>query len=366
MGFGKYFEDNERITIERKYLPVGNIPSLSKKIFYDCYYCGETYDSISDRNNHIRRNHNVAGPLLFINEKIVTDEYYIDVLYSSKIVLCGFNDIEISIDNQRIKNNNAEINLMSYFKKVKDFYAIKIGQKIFTIYRYGNINITNSFIDDVIKIWENQTNKDETLNPSPINYPKSLNKAELTYLNGFFDYFTACKNHIPQTEKKNRYESAFAILSSFSKPTQKTRVLLKIISFRLNWIEKLENLSKSTKGVFDLIIDFYYERVSEKFKNEDFKKNEQLIFVETDIANCFDAIIAYQKDDFVAVDHYLANWQDNEKIEEIKDINLKDRILLLKARQMKKSGNYIAAKKYYENIKTPFIKKEALNFIKNH
>jgi hypothetical protein len=361
MGFAKYFEDNEKITAERKYERTVVVSSALKKIYYDCYYCNKSFASIENRNNHIKSDHSVVGPLLFINGKISLEEYYVDELKSAKIILCGFNNIRISINNQTIKHSDMDINLISYFTEENNSYTIKIGQKTFRIYKYNTIDISSSDVDEIINNWEEQINKDEPLNPSQVSLPKTLNEAERRYINGFFDYYTACKNIISSTDKKNRYEAAFAILSSFNKLTPKARVLLKVIAFRLNWIENLEHLSKTTKGVFDTVVDFFYGRESRKTVNENIREKKQQIFVEYDIADCLDAIVAYQNGNFGVVDKFLENWTD-EKIAEVKDVNKRDRILLLKARRMKMAKQYPAAKKYYDDIKTPFIKKEAENY----
>src|SRR5690349_21686000 len=142
MGYAKYFEDNEKIIAERKYERAGVGRSAPKKIYYDCYYCNKSFTSIEDRNNHIKSGHNVVGPLLFINGKISLEEYYVDELESAKIVLCGFNNIRISINNQTITHSDTDIDLISYFNKENYSYTIKIGQKTFRIYKYNSIKIS--------------------------------------------------------------------------------------------------------------------------------------------------------------------------------------------------------------------------------
>jgi hypothetical protein len=361
MGFAKYFEDNVNITAERKYERAVIVSSSQRKIYYDCYYCNKSFESIENRNSHIKSSHNVVGPLLFINGKIAQNEYYVDEMNSAKIVLCGFYDIAISVNNQIIKGDNTEIDLIPYLNNENDTYSIEIGQKTFNIYKYNSTNISSSNVDDIINRWEELINADEQFSFTQEGYAKSLNKAEIRYLNGFYDYYTACKNTISSTDKNARYQTAFAILSSFNILTPKARVLLKIIAFRWNWIETLENLSKATAGEFDIVVDFFYERKSTETKNVGLKQKEQKLFVEYEIEDCFNAIVAYQNGNWDVVNKFLANWTD-EKIVEVGDINKKDRILLLKARQMKIFEKYPAAKKYYDDIKTPFIKKEAENY----
>lgn len=273
MGYAKYFEDNERIATERKYEREIVIASAPNKIYYDCYYCNKSFESFEDRNNHIKSSHNVVGPLLFVNGRIASDEYYVDTIVSAKIALCGFNDFAISVDNQKIVNDNTDINLISHLNKNNDTHVIKIEQKYFNIYKYNSINISSNEVDEIINGWESQTANLQPLNPSQGSFPSILNEAEKRYLNGFFEYYTACKTTDP-TNKKHRYETAFAILSSFNKLTPKARVLLKVIAFRFNWIETLEHLSKATQaqGVFDVVINFYYGRKSALTEKEGTEK----------------------------------------------------------------------------------------------
>lgn len=353
MGYAKYYEDNERITIERNYEREIVIPFAPKKIYYDCYYCYKSFDSFEFRNTHIKENHNVVGPLLFINGKIASGENFVDKINSANIALCGFIDIAISINNQKIENETTDLDLISYFNNQNTNYIIKIGQNTFIIYKYNNINISSSEIDKIINVWEIQIGKSKSLNPSQESYPEAFNEAEKRYLNGFFDYFTACKTTIASEDKKNRYETAFALLSSFNSLTPKARVLLKVITFRFNWIEKLEHLSNAIQahGVFEIVLDFYYGRESASTEKECTEEKEQELFVENDVEECLNAILAYQNKKFDLVDTFLAKWTDEELLE-IKDINKKDRILFLKARHKKD-------KKYFNDIRTPFFKRIA-------
>jgi hypothetical protein len=366
MGFVKFHEDIIDSIYERKNNNGENITLFPIKIDYDCYYCNESFPNFQDRIKHVRKYHNVPDPLLMINGRIIADQFYIDSIYSANIVMCGYKNLVIYFNDQIIEyeEKDTEINLISFFKNVENnVYNISIGNKKYVIYKYKNLNIENVFINGIIKNWETQMSKNEDL--VSLNNLKSINETELLYLKGIFEYFVAAKEKINPTDRKKRYEIAFTILSSFNNLPPKAYFLLKVIAFRFNWFEKLESLSKVSKGVFDIVIDFYKDIKSDKNKFQQMKEGKQQIYVENDIQECLNAIKAYQNENWVEVDVYLSNWSD-EKLEDILDYNKKDRILLLKARNMKRVSNYSAAKKYYSKIKSPLLKKEAEIFNLNN
>jgi hypothetical protein len=356
MGFAKYLEDIIKKSDERKNELEVNDWSENGKIYYVCSYCDESFETSENRNNHIKFKHNAVGPLFFVNGKIIPGEFYIDTIISANIVMCGIDNIEISIDKKKIESNDDNINILPYLNMGESSYIVNIGQNIFKIYKYDSKNINISFLDSIIEKWEKQIYNNDPLDPLPGSYYNSLNEAEICYINGFFNYYTACKTDINSTDKKKRYEEAFAILYSFSKLTPKARILLKVIAFRLNWIEKLRNLSKETKGTFDTVVDFFYKSESSLTKKGDKQQVEQLIYVESDIEVCIKAIISYQKGEWNDVDEFLVNWTDLN-ISQIDDVNKKDRILLLKARRMEAENDEGSAKMYYDRILTPFFKK---------
>lgn len=362
MGYAKYFEDNERITRERIYEREITELNVLNKIYYDCYYCNKSFESSEKRNIHIKKEHNVVGPLLIINGKISYEEYYVDEIKTAKIVLCGFNEITILINQEKIDHGGEDIDLKPYFLTDWNISTICIGQKKYKINKFSSENISNKIVNEIIDTWENQISENVQKQISN-NYPNNLNEAEKQYLNGFYDYFTACKA-TDETNKKNRYEDALAQLSSFNQLPPKAIVLLKVIAFRFNWIERLENLSKDTNGSqFDTIVSFYNEEKTTKKEITRKKENEQKIYVEDEIADCIDAIIAYQNENYSEVEKYIKNWTELN-IANISDTNKKDRIFLLKARMMNILEKYSDAKAYYDAIKSPFLKKEAEKYSK--
>ena len=363
MSWAKFFEDNERITTERKFEREITAPNVRKIIHYDCYYCNKSFQSSENRNNHIREKHNVVGPLLFINGKISSSstDNYVDEINSAKIILCGFKEVKIFFNQEVIKYASEEIDLMPYFKKHLKCYIIYIANKNYVIKKYDSQNISSQFVNEIINNWEKQITENETILLSN-EYPSTLNEAEKRYLNGFYDYFTACKTS-DEINKKKRYEGASAILSSFNLLPPKGIVLLKIISFRFNWIEKLGHLSKETTGSsFDKIVDFFHGEKGKLTEPMSKTENEQQFFVEDEISECLNAIMAYQNGDFDVVDGFLKKWSV-ENFSKIKDINKRDRILFLKIRRLSTLKRNLEAIECYKQLKTPLLKVEAKKFI---
>lgn len=360
MGYAKFFEDNERITTERKYEREIIYSIVQNKIYYDCYYCNKSFQSSENRNKHIKEKHNVVGPLLFINGKISSTEYFVDEIKNAKIVICGFKEVKIFFNQIMIKHASEEIDLIPHFKKYPVNCKICIGQKTYTIKKYNSQNISSKSVNEIINRWEKQINENEKQQLSN-EYPTYLNEAEKRYLNGFYNYFTACKT-LDETNKRRRYEDALASISSFNKLPPKGIVLLKIIAYKFNWIEKLGHLSKETTGsTFDSIVDFFYGENCKLVESKDKKENEQHFFVEDEISESINAIIAFQNKDFVEVDEFLEKWTSGQ-VSRITDMNKKDRVLFLKLRRLSFLGRNLEAINCFEQIKTPFLKIEAKKY----
>jgi hypothetical protein len=355
MGIAKYYEDNELKICERIFERDHVFESERLiRTYFDCYYCNQDFESSELRNLHIKRNHNVAGPLLFINGKITTEECFVENVESAKILMCGFTNVDICIDDNKIDTSESEINLLAFFQNFDNFVNIKIGQKLFKISRFTQENISNKSIEKVLTKWEEQINANETLDPQGSNYPKSLNNAEIRYLNGFFNYYTACRLNINAEDKKNRYKDAYALLTSFNSLTPKARIVLKVIAFRLNWFDSLNALTKQSNGTFNYVLDFFNGRKS-TFKEQDSRKNEQEIFVEQEVEEYINAIIDYQNNNKCEVEKFLSNWSDYQ-IERINDSNKKDRLMFLKARQCFNNGEIEKSKIYFSRILSPYLK----------
>lgn len=350
MGYAKYFEDNERIITERQHYEEFTKSPEPKTIEYKCYYCNHLFETIESRNNHIRVDHNVIGPLLLINGRIATSENYVENIETIKIALCGFDNVDVFIGNKKVEVElqKAEIDLTTEFFNNVDQYTLKIGNKTYLIKKYSKKDIVNPKIEEIIGKWEEQTEKKETLFPPIEMYPNSLNEAEKRYLDGFYNYYIACESKINPEDRNNRYNTAYALLSSFNNLPPKANFLLKVIAFKLNWIQTLENLTGATQGqgIFDFILDFYYGRDSNVDKTEN--KIEKKIYVEDEISEYLEIVYGYQTKNNQKADDFLKQWND-EEINLIEDYNKKDRILFLKGT--------MCNKRYFDDIKTPFLRR---------
>lgn len=375
MANAKHLEDlirsyNERnpISENEEYTPG---PKYVKPLL-SCSYCNQSFSSIDERNAHIRANHFGARPLLFINEKIVPNEtdrnsiseYYAEEITTAKIDLGTSINIEISVNEEKIKCEGPIINLTPYFKTDEETYTVIIDDRSYKIIRLERSIISNPCINSIINKWEEQIVLKEPLSPWRGDYPSDLNNAEIHYLNGFIDYLTACKEYIDSSDRKKRYNTAFAILSSFNSLPTKGRLVLKVIAFRWDWIKELEALSRFSFGIFDVVIDFFYGRKSKYEINGMSENKEYKVFLESEVAACLDAIIAFQNGDMSDVDDYLGKWTD-EDIRENKDNNTKNKILLLKARRLESLGKGAEAKKYFNDIRLPFIENLIIRYSEN-
>jgi hypothetical protein len=358
MGFAKYKEDNERIITERLYDDdQTNMPNEHIKLNIRCYYCNKLFECSNERNKHIKLEHNFDSALLIVNGKISSSEYYTENIISGKIILSKINNDKILINNEEIRKNDEEIDIIGYLNNNINENVICIGEKKYILKKYTIESISNFEIEKIIDGWEKQISIENNRQLSN-TIPKNINDIETKYLNGFYDYYSACRNSISIENKKNRYESALAILSNFNKPTPKSIVVLKVIAFKFNWIEKFEQISRETStSTFNYIVDFYNGNSTKENLNKNEYNGEKKIYVEDEILEIMNIIHAFQNEEWKKVDNYINYWND-EKINSIVDVNKRDRILYLKARRLNKLEKYFEEKKCYELIKTPSLLKK--------
>lgn len=323
-----------------------------------CYYCDHLFNNLLEMNDHIKEKHSIPGPLLLLNEKIIQNnetfqEVYVATIKSAKIIMCGYNK-NIKIDGRYIHNESdlIDLNPIIYFENFNSL-KIEIGERIIIIKKYEEKNIKNEDVDVILNNWEMQLEKKIRLSPDPSQYPKKLNEVEKRYLNGFYNYYLACLKDISPTDKRNRYYESYSILSSFLSLRPKGRIVLKIIAFKNNWIDKLDNLCTITSGTFNEVVDFYKNRNSKNETNIN-SQVEEKIFTEPGIQECINAIIAVQQGDEESCLEYLNFWTDKRIKESQLESNEVDRILYLKSIFHIKNRKIF--KNYIKEIKTPFFK----------
>lgn len=346
MANAKFTEDN-RLRRASNFYEYEKLPLPEPKIIYfDCYYCNCTLLSNEERNIHILQNHNQAEPLLLLNDKIASSENYVETIDSIKLSHRNPDLNIISINGVKIPVTNIYMDLLNLIDKSRNDFIIQIGNRQLRIFKLEKINLRSYAVDKIIKEWDYQIRNSMALHPSNGFYPCDLNVAELDYLNGIFEYYTACKT-LNVTDKLNRYQTSNAILGKFSHLTNRANFIQKIIAFKLNNLQTLKRLTFQAGGkdIFYPILDFYSGKESINYSQE----HKDSIFVEDELYCNFETIAAYQRKEITKVEMYLRDWTE-ERLSLLKDINLKDRIYLLKGR--------IFDEKYLRNVINPNL----LNF----
>lgn len=350
MGWSKYGEDN-RIRAEELYYFTHEIHYKRKDIIhYYCPYCNSVFPSKEDLYSHIKNHHNIVTPVLSVNGKIIEVKdnrvYYIDKLNS--IELYNYeNEINIVINDKEIIERSNEISLLDDCKKAFEQNGkvyLKINNINITIEKFSFNAIDYNKILPIILQWQKELYENKKLmafNETEMNYTEKI------YLEGVFNYFVACEAE--GEDKKNRYFDAYARLSSFNPINSLGLFILKIITYRLNWIEKFIYYCtiNETKDIFTNIAKIY-------MNENDFDKkipDNKYIYIEPKIEKCIKAMNALKSKndndlmDFINenADYYLES-----------DLNHKDRVLLI-LKLMAKSNDKI--NKYNEEILNESLKK---------
>jgi len=350
MGYVKYREDDLEISLNRERIHKFDIDLSSKRSKnesqpIDCYYCNAIFNSIDSRNKHIKKHHNVIGPLLFVNGKFSSKKIYVNKIEGIYVDLCGFKSVQIFVNSTLIPYDEKKewIDLEKYIIS-DEFNQIKINNVITEIFVYPKIRIKNNDIDKLISTWETEVISGKMVSK---NYPDSLNEAEKHYLDGLYNYFIAC---LSKSEKQKRYEDAYSILSEFDILPPEANCVINVIAFRLNWVDKLRSICGKNNDFFTVLKFFLNEEESTDVKIKDNKVKK--LYIEDSLEKILDAILAYQRKDYNKVEKYLETVSFGE------DLNLNDKIYLLRARMAIKKSKYPEAKAFYENIKTPFFIQE--------
>lgn len=360
MGWAKYHEDiMDAITDTQFYNKVGNyeIKNIDPPI-YNCAYCGISFYKKADLYEHIKHKHNVITSIVVVNGKVLHNECYIKELKSIILVRYDLSD-EIFINDIKLENVGLlnEIDITTFvagiFSRDKKL-SIKVGKKFFIINLISQESIDLRKINSIISRWSEETSQGKHIRKSN-DYS---NKMEQICLEGLYNYFIACVSS--GRDKESRYEDAYAILSEVANILPPAMVLLKVIAFRFNWVEKLRLLSFD-RDVFARIYDFMSNKVT---SFNDIYDGTYDIFIEDELEDVIRIIYAYQEGKFEEVELFLKKYTFSN-LSEIKDINHRDKIYLLLARMALKSGKKYDARRYYYEIQSPFVDEEKKLYIKS-
>jgi hypothetical protein len=349
MGYVKYKEDDIDIISERSYLK-GRVSNRGNfgKVFVKCYFCSHGFPSLELRNRHIRDSHNMSVPILIANGKVVNKIIHLKAIDEVLIETCDVKDLNVSINDKPLvldpKNTNYDIK-----QYIKENYSnrILLNSIEYVVNHKQPLSIRSNQVDSIVQEWEINVSKGECVIK---NYPRTLNESEKRYLDGVYNYFIAC---VSECDKQKRYEDAYTLLSEFDKKTAHSLCILRVIAFRLNWVDKLKSLCNSKSTTFNHAWYFFNNESSNQEVEAD-GNIERNLYIEDDQDSVLHAIILYQEENYLELNEYLKKFSD-EFIYEISDTNYKDKILLLKARMAIKQGFKDKANGYYADIITPFF-----------
>ncbi len=359
MGFVKYFEDDQRIIGERKYFhstfELLERPNVYPPIF-DCPYCNLSFSDKPKLFDHIVKHHSTVSRMLILNQQVVQNVAHVGKIES--LVLIRYNltePVKINGEVFPCSEQNSDITALAQKSLRSNKLEIQIGERVWKIVVLRSEDINLPKLETVITEWSM-----ETQNHHPIRkWDKSgFNTFESRCLGGFFNYFIAC--NAEPVFKTARYEDALQLLSEFEQFVPAANVILKLIAFKFNWVDKLRSLCCEADP-FANIYEFFVGANSDKVYSF---SGDKEIYIEDDLGKSVQAILDYQSQNYNRVDEYLRGF-GQETLQNMQDDNARDRIYLLKARLATNRGRLHDARKYYDEIKTPFFEAEREKFVKN-
>ena len=359
MGWAKYHEDIvDAITDSGFYDRVSNYVTKSiEPPIFNCSYCNLSFYSKNDLYEHIKREHNIVSSILVVNGKIVHNECYVKELKSFIVIRYDLND-SIFVNQKQILEY-ATLNEVDIVDRVyQDFLtnktvSISVGEKEFNIHLISQEHINVDKINSIISKWSIETSKGLHIQKNI----SSLNEIEKRCLDGLYNYFIACVS--TGKNKDLRYNDAYAILSEVANILPVATVLLKIIALKFNWIEKLRVLCIED-DIFSDIYDFMTKNQSTRSRSE---TGSLQIFIEDELEEIIKTIIAYQENKYDDVEIFVKRYPIRS-IANIADYNQRDKICLLCARMAIRRLSKHEARRYYDEIQSPFFDDEKMNYIK--
>lgn len=359
MGWAKYHEDIIDAIIDSGFYDrVSNYVTKSiEPPIFNCSYCNLSFYSKNDLYEHIKQKHNTVSSILVLNGKIVHNESYVKDLKSLIIIRYDLNDL-IYINQDRISGYD-KVNEIDITVKVEQMLldgktvSISVGEKEFKIHLISQEHINVDKINEIVTKWSKEAAKG--LHVKKDFY--SFNQIERRCLDGLYNYFLACVS--TGKNKDLRYNDAYAILSEMVGILPVATVLLKIIALKFNWVEKLRILCVDN-DIFSSIYDFMINKKTTTFNEE---SGSLQIFIEDEIDEIIQNIVLYQKEKYDEVEFFVGRYPIRS-ISEIEDFNHRDRICLLCARLALKKLRKHDARRYYDEIQTPFFDNEKSDYIK--
>jgi len=355
MGTVKYLEDNNEAISNRLERPFVStdfkaenaiVRTKIEHIKYKCNYCQMIFDYEKELFIHVRKCHNDKKPIIVINDIIPgdTEEFFVDRI-NEVLVYVNNGTCKISIDDNDFIRTNGKHDITNQIYRVlhsKNAVSLKVNDVTLRIIKKSMDAIRNPNIDIIISEWDSLTEAGKSINLCLMD---SYNFAERQYLEAFFDYYTACLSN--PNDKKHRYYDTFTKLKSFISLDSRALLVMKVIAFKLNWIDTLIKLSIENDD-FKMITSFYGMKSYEPNYNHNNKK----LYIEDELESFITLIKAYYEKNYSAIDRYLKTLD----ILEMKDYNYRDKFLFLKVKRLIDIGNIIEASELYLSISNQQLK----------
>lgn len=360
MGFAKYKEDILRQKTDAEYyrqIVKYTVKSVEPPIF-TCSYCNAAFNSKNELYAHIKHDHSITNVILVVNGKIVNKECYVNELHSLLVVRYNLHD-KVSINSIQVdlRDDCNEFNLTEQVNKEltnHNSVVISIGDKTYAIHLISKEHINVEIINSIVSQWSMETSQGKYIQKATAQF----NELELKCLDGLYNYFLAC--NASGRDKESRYNDAYAILLEVANVLPVGAFILKIIAFKYNWIEQLRSLCINN-DIFTTVCDFLTNKETTAEHNLD---GTMQIFIEDELAEIIRIIQLYQSKDYHAVLNSISKY-NHRSVLDIEDSNLRDKICLLCARMSVKESSTHEARRYYNEIQSPFFDAEKNQFVRS-
>ena len=347
MGYVGYKSRDDDIITDRMYMhaPQEEKPEKKEIVFY----------TMTIMKQHIKETHKEVRPIIFVNGKVVSEEVYIEKVFDVVVWRYGF-DTDIIINDSIRINNEEKSDITAVISDClidNKECKISVGKHDIYIRKFSVEFINNRKVINQIYKWQNEIQKGQTI---VFDLPDTFNNAQRRYLQGFYNYFVACS--APLEAKKARYQESYSIIKNFSPLNALGLCVLKVVAFRFNWVENLKSYRIIENDEFDLISDFYDNSIiTEKDLN---LECIGALYVEDDISEYIKTVIALINKEYAVVNKYVSQYSD---VNDISDLNHRERVLLIKARYEIQKNRPEKAKRCYKQMILPAFEKECKEYL---
>lgn len=355
MSYVKYREDDIYIVDNRQYLKYGSeLKRATHAVphFYDCKYCGKMFTDKKVLFNHIKEVHNIVQPLVLINGKVVSDNSIVQYVETAYINLYGL-DSSVSINGKDItvSDDGAEIDITDQLNDIlrkHKYCIISFRDSSITIEMNCLSLESKELLTRAIDDWNSASESGQRLSTGWLELD-SLTDGDLRFLKGMYNYYLACRAE-KEGNKTRRYDDAWHLLSTFHDISGVGKCVLEVISYRRNWINRLNQWTANENNDFKIAADYYNWRASDVTKKCDSLKQ---LYVEDETKISLILVKLFQQQEYDRVVEALRTFPDTDNLT---NRNMRDQLNLLNARIALHNGNKKRANIFYEKINEPIFR----------